>query len=75
MDKSCSFSLPCMSFVNFCQFLYMLSFSFDFEGGTCDLIDLFLILTYFFVLLSLILDVCENRSFRYSNDNNDVIMI
>lgn len=31
--KSCSFSLSCVCFVNFCQYVLCSSFAFEFEGG------------------------------------------
>ena len=42
LGKSCSFGLPCMPFVNCCQFMYLvlsLSFPFGFEGRIWDLIE------------------------------------
>ena len=37
LGKSCSFSLPCLCFVNFCQFFVCFSFPFGFEGELRDL--------------------------------------
>ena len=36
LGKSCSFGLPCMPFVDYCQFMYY--FLFGFEGRIWDLI-------------------------------------
>ena len=39
LEKSCSFGLPCVPFVNCCQFMYLYSyFPFGFEGRMWDLI-------------------------------------
>ena len=39
--KSCSFGLPCVSFVNLSIFYVCASLHFGFEGGRWDLIDLY----------------------------------
>ena len=40
LEKSCSFGLLCMYFVNVYQFLCVLFFPFGFQGGLWDLIAL-----------------------------------
>ena len=38
LGKSCSFGLPCVSFVNYCQFIRVFSYFPGFEGKMWDLI-------------------------------------
>ena len=38
LGKSCSFGLPRVPFVNCCQFMYLVVFSFGFEDRMWDLI-------------------------------------
>ena len=38
LGKSCSFGLPRVPFVNYCQFMFLVISLFGFEGGIWDLI-------------------------------------